>query len=243
MKALLTLVLTGLISLFPLLSYAENLTITAINDTVFLHQSSRQVEGYGAVTGNGLIVVNGAEAYLVDTPWDRDDIGVIQKWLEQRSLSLAGVIATHSHDDAGGNLDVFNQQHIPTWAHALTNEFLQEKGEQPATHMFTDSDTVLTDTIEVFYPGPGHTLDNIVVWLPKQQVLFGGCFIRAMETNSMGYTAEGDVEQWGASAQRVLDRYRDIDTVVPGHGETGSVDMIKKTQRMAQQAAAAVLNQ
>ncbi len=237
MKAIMKRVLPGVLCLFTSLSYAENLTITPINDTVFLHQSSRFVEGYGDVTGNGLIVVADSTAYLVDTPWDRDDILVIQTWLDQRSLTLAGVIATHSHDDAGGNLDIFHRQLIPTWASTLTNDFLLEKDEEAATHAFTDAETVLADTIEVFYPGPGHTLDNIVVWLPKQRLLFGGCFIRALETNSMGYTAEGDVKQWGSSAQRVMDRYPTIQTVVPGHGEIGTVEMILKTQRMAEQAA------
>lgn len=218
--------------------FAENLTIQPLSDTVFMHQSSREVEGFGDVSGNGLIVVDGAKAYLIDTPWDRADIQVIQNWLDARALTLTGVVATHSHDDAGGNLDVFHQQQIPTWAHALTSQLLEEKGEAPATHAFTESVTVLPETVELFYPGPGHTFDNIVVWLPKQKLLFGGCFVRALETDSMGYTAEGDVQQWGDSVQRVLARYPNIQGVVPGHGKAGTVDMLIKTQRMARQAAA-----
>ncbi len=31
-------------------------------------------------------------------------------------------------------------------------------------------------SLEVFYPGEGHSKDNITIWIPEYKVLFGGCF-------------------------------------------------------------------
>ena len=33
---------------------------------------------------------------------------------------------------------------------------------------------------EPFYPGPGHTEDNIVVYFRKRNLLFGGCLLKTM---------------------------------------------------------------
>ena len=46
---------------------------------------------------------------------------------------------------------------------------------------FEDSKRVRAGTysIEAFYPGPGHSPDNIVVWIPEARVLFGGCLVKS----------------------------------------------------------------
>jgi hypothetical protein len=48
---------------------AANLTVSSLSDGVFLMRSERAVEGYGVVSGNGLIVKTAADkAVLIDTP-------------------------------------------------------------------------------------------------------------------------------------------------------------------------------
>src|SRR6185295_3616589 len=75
-------------------------------------------------------------------------------------------------------------------------------------------------TAEVFYPGPAHTRDNIVVWLPDSRVLFGGCAVRAA-TSGLGNVADADLTAYPASIRRVLERYPAAEVVVPGHGDVG----------------------
>lgn len=58
------------------------------------------------------------------------------------------------------------------------------------------SDMLLTygpSSLEVFYPGPGHTPDNSVVYLPAHKLLYGGCFIKSKESVSLG-----NIEEAGA---------------------------------------------
>ncbi|MDC8832518.1 subclass B1 metallo-beta-lactamase [Alteromonas gilva] len=210
------------LSLPATLVYSADFTVTQLKDKVYLHQSGRYVEGFGMVTGNGLLVLtDNQQAVLIDTPWDAADIEALFNWLEARDITLQGVVVTHSHDDAGGHLAYFHERGIPSWAYSLTNKLLAEQGETPAQHTFNNSEWVVASSIEAFYPGPGHTLDNTVVWLAAHNVLFGGCFVREAATESLGYTAEGDVSVWPDSVAKVQERYPSAQWVIPGHGEVG----------------------
>jgi glyoxylase-like metal-dependent hydrolase (beta-lactamase superfamily II) len=65
---------------------------------------------------------------------------------------------------------------------------------------------------------PGHTRDNIVVWLPRQRVLFGGCFLKSVTSADLGYLADAVVGDWAGSARRVSARYPARQITIPGHG-------------------------
>ena len=40
------------------------------------------------------------------------------------------------------------------------------------------------EIVEVYFPGESHTIDNTVVYLHKQKILFGGCMIKGLEFNN-----------------------------------------------------------
>ncbi len=48
----------------------------------------------------------------------------------------------------------------------------------------------------IFYPGAGHTKDNVVVYFPKERILFGGCFIKDNKATGMGNIADADLAAW-----------------------------------------------
>lgn len=83
------------------------------------------------------------------------------------------------------------------------------------------------DTIEVYYPGPGHTPDNVVVYYPAKKILFGGCILKSMESNSKGNTGDADIKLWASSLENILLKYPEAKLVIPGHGKEGTVEMIK----------------
>ena len=49
------------------------LKIQQLTDSVYLHISHKVVDGFGLVDSNGLVVLMGSEAYIVDTPWSTQD--------------------------------------------------------------------------------------------------------------------------------------------------------------------------
>ena len=85
------------------------------------------------------------------------------------------------------------------------------------------------EDVNVFYPGPSHTIDNVVVYFPKRKILFGGCMIKSLDSRDAGYTADADMQKWPRSVEKVLSIYKDAKIVVPGHGDYGDTALIKHT--------------
>jgi hypothetical protein len=70
----------------------------------------------------------------------------------------------------------------------LTAQLAKEYG-YPSLNPALDEKPVIKvgDTIlEAYYPGEGHSKDNITVWLPQSKILFRGCFVKALGAKDLG---------------------------------------------------------
>lgn len=84
-------------------------------------------------------------------------------------------------------------------------------------------------TVEVYFPGESHTIDNTVVYFPKMKLLFGGCMILSSNRNKPGYIEDANMKEWPESVQKVLNKYPETFIVVPGHGLYGDKSLLKHT--------------
>ena len=91
--------------------------------------------------------------------------------------------------------------------------------------------------VEVYYPGPGHTVDNAVAYDPASRVLFGGCMIRAAATTDLGNAADAVVAEWAGSVGRVAARYSEAAIVIPGHGDVGGRGLLAHTVKLISAAS------
>ena len=222
-------------------SYAKNeipeLSIKQFSQNIYIHKSFKQVEGFGVVSANGLVVIENNNAFIVDTPWSNTDTKQLASWIESKNYTLIGSLSTHSHDDRAAGIKWLNENNIPTYASELTNQLLKKEGKALATETFTESlFTIENGLLEVYYPGPGHTIDNVVVWLPKAKLLFGGCFVKSLHSKNLGYTGEAHIEQWPASINNVLSQYSQAEVVIPGHGKRGNLNLLTHTKKLAELA-------
>ncbi|TQV88331.1 DIM/SIM/IMP family subclass B1 metallo-beta-lactamase [Aliikangiella coralliicola] len=214
------------------------LKIKLLQPNVYLHTSYQFVDGFGMVGSNGLIVLSGSNAFIVDTPWSDADTKSLMKWIQERGYFLKGSISTHSHEDRTAGIRLLNEHKIPTYASKLTNEILSKSGKATAKNSIdSESFWLEKELIEVFYPGGGHAIDNVVVWLPKSQILFGGCLVRSAASRSLGYVGEAAIDSWPSSVQKLVDNYPTANLVVPGHGAVGDKKLLSHTISLAQQAA------
>ena len=71
------------------------------------------------------------------------------------------------------------------------------------------------EIVQVYYPGPSHSPDNVVVYFPGRKLLFGTCMI--IGGDRIGNTSDADVEAWPVSVRRL--RRFDFNILVPGHGD------------------------
>lgn len=206
------------------------LEITQLRNGVYVHTSFKQFTGMRYFPSNGLVVVDGTRAYLVDTAWREQDTPILVQWIEDHGWELAGALITHFHDDRASGIAYLHQRGIPTIALAATNDLLTQAGLEPAQQAFRDSDfSWVKNLIDVYYPGPGHTVDNVVVWLPRQRVLFGGCLVKEFGAVNLGNTADADVGHWSASVAKLQTKYPDATIVVPGHGAWGDGRLLAHT--------------
>ncbi|WP_448550301.1 DIM/SIM/IMP family subclass B1 metallo-beta-lactamase [Thalassotalea fusca] len=217
--------------------FADNteqpLKIIPLADDLYHYTSYKHVDGFGLVPSNGLIVVNGNDAFLIDTPWTDQDTAQLLNWITEKKLSLKGSISTHWHADRSGGINYLNQQGIKTYATSQTNQLLKLNAKAMASSTLNAVHNVLFhDKIETYYPGAGHSSDNIVVWLPKHQLLFGGCLIKSLSSKSLGDVGDADINAWPVSVANVQAKYPSVKTVIPGHGKTGDDSLLRHTRAL-----------
>lgn len=237
MKAALILVLMFFTHMAVAEEALPDLEIKKIAENVYQHTSYEKVKTWGLVGSHGLVFVDGKDAYIIDTPSTEKDTKTLVQWISAQGFTPKASISAHFHSDSTAGIAYLNSLPIPTYASKLTNELLDKKGVAQATHSFTKNPYwLLKNKLEVFYPGAGHSPDNIVVWLPKQKVLFGGCFVKP---EGLGNLSDAVIEDWTASAEKLIKRYSNAKIVVPGHGSIGDVSLLEKTKAQALKAVAA----
>ena len=79
---------------------------------------------------------------------------------------------------------------------------------------------------EVYFPGESHTIDNTVVYLHKQKILFSGCMIKGLEFNNPGFIRYANMTEWPVSVEKVMNKFQDCRIVVPGHGREGGKELL-----------------
>lgn len=212
----------------------RSLQIQEIDSGVYLHTSYKMVEGYGWVDSNGLVVVNDNQAVIVDTPWSEEDTEVLISWISAQEFRIEASISTHFHEDRTAGIGLLNALSIPTYSSELTHEFLVKKDLPTASHVFSGDSLMMQDgLIEVYYPGAGHSRDNLVVWLPEKNLLFGGCLVRPLAWQSLGFTGDANINQWANSISNIESKYPALKTIVPGHGVMGDKSILTHTKNIA----------
>ena len=81
----------------------------------------------------------------------------------------------------------------------------------------------------MYYPGPSHSKDNLIVYFPDKRLLFGGCAVKSIQSKNLGFTGDAIMSEWPKSLAKVLNKYNDALLVVPGHGEVGGLEIIRHT--------------
>ncbi|PFO66260.1 subclass B1 metallo-beta-lactamase [Bacillus cereus] len=215
------------------------ISISQLNKHVWVHTelgyfNGEAVPSNGLVltTSKGLVLTTSKGLVLVDSSWDdkltKELIEMVEKKFKKR---VTDVIITHAHADRIGGIKTLKERGIKAHSTALTAELAKKNGyEEPLGDLQTITNLKFGNMkVETFYPGEGHTEDNIVVWLPQYNILAGGCLVKSASAKDLGNVADAYVNEWSTSIENVLTRYRNINAVVPGHGEVGDRGLLLHT--------------
>jgi metallo-beta-lactamase class B len=190
------------------------------------------IAGY-RTDANGMVVDCKSGVVLVDACWNDLQAATLLEMVKERfHKPVLLAIITHSHVDRIGGIRTFLKNGIKVISTQLTAQLARKAGYPEPSPELGPDDTILQvgDTsIEAFYPGPGHTQDNITVWVPDDRVLFGGCLIKSKESTNLGNIADADLPNWANSIRNLVRKFPNAKNVIPGHGQRGNMELLQHT--------------
>jgi glyoxylase-like metal-dependent hydrolase (beta-lactamase superfamily II) len=205
--------------LFSLYGTAQNLKISKLTNNQYIFTTYQDFKG-NKVSANGMYVLTRQGVVLLDTPWDSTQFQALLDSIEiKHKQKVVLCVATHSHEDRARGLTYYQKKGIKTYTSALTDSILKSRDEGRAQFHF------LKDTLfdiggckfEIFYPGAGHTIDNVVAWFPLEKTLYGGCLIKSTEATDLGYIKESDLTAWPVTLTKLRQKLPKPKFIIPGH--------------------------
>ena len=210
------------------------LVISKISEKVYVYTTYNEYNGT-LFPANGMYVLTEKGTILIDTPWDTTQFQVLLDSIKIKHKSdVTACISTHSHDDRTAGLEFYAQKGIKTYSSFQTYNLCLVNKEKVAENYFV-SDTTFQfgeTKIQTYYPGKGHTEDNIVIWLEKEKILFGGCFVKSIENDNIGNIADADVKVWPKSIENLQNKFPNIKLVIPGHFKWSDSKSLKHTLKI-----------
>ena len=195
------------------------LKFSRLTNNVYVYTNYKLFAG-SQFPSNSMYVVTDEGVVILDTPWDEEQFQPLLDSIQKRhARKVVLCIATHYHADSTAGLEFFAKKGIATYSSRYTYDLCAKHGEKQAQHYFS-KDTVFKiggRRIETFYPGEGHTKDNIVIWLPEEKILYGGCLIKSHESPDLGNIANASLDKWDGTMKKLIDKYPVPAVVVPGH--------------------------
>lgn len=210
----------------------DRLDILPLSEHTVVHITYLQTETFGRVACNGLIYINNNEAVVMDTPADDSSSEDLLQWFAATypNAVIKAVIINHFHKDCLGGLDAFHRRGISSYGYFLTQQLAFRDSVTPPKYTFEEEwrlNVGGADVISGFY-GSAHTYDNIVTAIPSENMLFGGCMIKAVGSGR-GNLADADLKEWSKTVKAVRERFPAVRIVVPGHGSVGGPELLDYT--------------
>ena len=216
-----------------------DLEIIELQPGLWIHRSWWTISNGKRYPSNGVIVLENDAVLVIDTAWGEASTVALLDWIdEELAVPVSAVIATHAHADRMGGAHTLKAGDIPLYAHPLGFDMAGKNGwPQPLSiGQLAAGEAVEFGAVEVFYPGPAHTHDNLMVWIPESAVLVGGCAVKSTHSKTMGNTADASLTEWPVSILRASDRYPEAELVIPGHGDPGGQELLLHTTRLLESA-------
>ncbi len=194
----------------------DDLTVREIAPGFWLYVASEN-----GIPANGLIAKTATGVLLIDLGWNDDQAERLLAWVEKAlGRPVDKALVTHSHRDRSGGAEALRRRGVPVFATDLTVAKAQAEEKKTLQALPDTMGWPYRDTMgfDVFYPGAGHSKDNVVVFFPAAGVLFGGCLVKSEDASGMGNLADADLQSWPKAVAAVAARYPEAKVVIPGHG-------------------------
>lgn len=197
---------------------APDLQLTPLSDGAYVVRHT-----FPWISNSLVLEMKTRDVLLVDTPATPAATELLLDWVE-RTLKPRRMVAvnTHYHLDRMGGNAALRRRGIPIYGSDNTVRLLKRRGEEMrqltigwvsdpvqkkayAEVPLVAPDKVFVerlgkllvfgrDSVEIFFPGAGHTPDNLVVYDRSRGILFGGCLL--VGGDRLGNLTEADPVSW-----------------------------------------------
>jgi len=211
-----------------------DIELTHIRDSIFIHTTWFEIKGDNSekFPSNGLLIVRNGKALMVDTPNSNEQTQQMFDFLKDSlGITVTKVVVSHFHSDCLGGLEFLHEKKVESISGDLTYKKCEElKLPLPKTTFAEKMELNFEgETVICQYFGGGHTHDNIVVYVPKSRVMFGGCLIKSVSATDLGNIADASVNEWQETVMKMMLTYPEMEVVIPGHGDSGSSHLLYHT--------------
>ena len=143
-----------------------------------------------------------------------------------------GVILTGFPLHRSGGLATFRARGIKVYMHEITDGLLRKNWKKMQAEMERSFDSwaptsykradgvfekelsILDGKIKVYYPGPGYSPGNVVVYFPEEKILYAGSLL----ARPMYFLKNARLDQYSKILADLRKRF-DIEIIISGHGK------------------------
>ena len=213
------------------------LKISHLTGDFYIYTTYNTNEG-SKIPANGMYLVTENGVALFDTPWDTTQFQPLLDSIRlKHNKDVTICIATHWHSDRTDGLEYYKQKGIKTYTTKLTDDLSKKNNKKRAEYLI-EKDTIFNIgqySFETYYPGQGHTEDNIVLWFNKEKVLYGGCLIKGAEAENLDYLGDGNVFEYETTLKNVQKKYPDPKYIIVSHHNWNNINSLKHSIKMAKE--------
>lgn len=188
------------------------------------------------IPAHGMYLVTNSGVILFETPWDTTQFQALLDSIKTKhNENVTLCIATHWHSDRTEGLEYYKHQGIKTYTTFLTDE-LSKKNNKKRAEFLMNRDTVFNIgqySFEVYYPGEGHTADNIVAWFSKEKILYGGCLIKGANAENLGYLGDANIAEYETTLKKVQKKCPDPKFIIVSHHDWNDINSLKHSIKLA----------
>ncbi len=235
MKRILLIFILTLRFAFVFSQAEEKLLIKPLTDSIYIYTTYNIYENT-KLPANGMYIVTDKGVVLFDTPWDTTQFQPLLDSIQlKHHQPVLLCIATHWHSDKTAGLEYYRQLGIKTYTTAFTDELSKLNNMKRAEFIMT-KDTVFTVgnfQFETYYPGQGHTADNIVIWLNNEKILYAGCLIKGAKSKNLGYLGDANVKDYYQTLKNVAAKYPERNITVLTHSHWDKNKSLKHSIKLA----------
>jgi len=118
MRYIIVLILIGLIHYngfsqnnYKRIEISNDIELIKLSESAYIHVSYAELPNFGRFPSNGLIFINGGEAFLFDTPaTDLLTMDLVSWIRDSLKLNIVGFVPNHWHNDCIGGLGYLKNQ-------------------------------------------------------------------------------------------------------------------------------------